>query len=141
MENKIVTKRFTSKRFNSDQCVTANLLGDAVLHHPDYTVADFAKLLCVPQSYLCNALNINTNGMTSVPRLSWLLDITRISGNFAALDYVESRLGRVAIQPTYNKDMPLEKILNVDTYYFIDEQSQAILQNTLDMIERGHFRR
>lgn len=67
-----------------------------MVHNSSIPAKAQAEELGISYSYLCNAANPNLEGFDYQLRL--IIPHTRLTQNFAALDYIEQSLGRVAIQ-------------------------------------------
>lgn len=66
-----------------------------MVHHSRVPAKVQAEELGMGYSYLCNAANPNLDGFDYQLRL--LVPHSRLTGNFAAVDYIERTLGRVGV--------------------------------------------
>jgi hypothetical protein len=68
-----------------------------VVHHSRIPAKVQAEELGIAYSYLCNAANPNLDGNGFDYQLRLLIPHTRLTDNYASLDYIERALGRVGI--------------------------------------------
>jgi len=68
-----------------------------VIHRSTVPAKAQAEELGISYSYLANSCNLNLDGEGFDYQLKLLVPHTRLTGNFAAVDYVERALGRVGI--------------------------------------------
>jgi hypothetical protein len=66
------------------------------IHNSGVPIKRLADDLGISYSYLANAGNPNLEGFDF--QLRWLIPLTKMTGNFSALDYLEASLGRTAFR-------------------------------------------
>ena len=78
----------------------------AVVHRSTKPAKVQAEELNISYSYLCNAANPNLEGEGFDYQLRYLLPHTRMTGNFAVVNFIERALGRVGIPILGRRALP-----------------------------------